>query len=112
VDSRNPVGTAGLGEAIHRAGAAGDFAEVGGLPASASRQRAATPLTKRERAVLRVLPTQLSNREIGRELYVSVNTVRSQVQAIYRKLGVTSRAEPVAHARHLRLVPGATSTDQ
>jgi LuxR family maltose regulon positive regulatory protein len=73
---------------------------------------AATPLTKRERAVLRQLPTRLSNREIGRELYVSINTVRSQIQAIYRKLGVTSRAEAVARARHLHLLPGSTPTDR
>jgi ATP/maltotriose-dependent transcriptional regulator MalT len=80
--------------------------------ASRRQVEAATPLTKRERAVLRLLPTRLSNREIGRELYVSVNTVRSQVQAIYRKLEVTSRAEAVAQARHLRLLPGPTPTDR
>ena len=33
-------------------------------------------------------------------------------QAIYRKLEVTSRAEAVAHARHLRLLPGSTPTDR
>jgi LuxR family maltose regulon positive regulatory protein len=81
---------------------------------SASRWRVeeATPLTEREHAVLRLLPTRLSNQEIGRELYVSVNTVRSHVQAIYRKLEVTSRAEAVAHARHLRLLPGSPPTDR
>lgn len=67
---------------------------------------AATPLTERELTVLRLLPTQLSTREMGRELYVSVNTVRSQVQAVYRKLEVTSRAEAVTQARRLGLVPG------
>jgi DNA-binding CsgD family transcriptional regulator len=36
---------------------------------------------------------------------VSVNTVRSQAQAVYRKLGVTTRAEAVAHARQLGLLP-------
>jgi LuxR family maltose regulon positive regulatory protein len=80
--------------------------------ASRRQVEGATALTKRERAVLRLLPTRLSNREIGRELYVSVNTVRSQVQAIYRKLEVTSRAEAVAQARHLRLLPGSTPTDR
>jgi LuxR family maltose regulon positive regulatory protein len=65
----------------------------------------AAPLTERELAVLRLLPTQLSTREIGRELSVSVNTVRSQVQAIYRKLGVSSRSEAVTHARELGLLP-------
>jgi LuxR family transcriptional regulator, maltose regulon positive regulatory protein len=65
------------------------------------------PLTDRELTVLRLLPTQLSMREIGRELSVSVNTVRSQVQAIYRKLGVSSRAEAVTQARELGLLPKA-----
>jgi LuxR family transcriptional regulator, maltose regulon positive regulatory protein len=80
--------------------------------ASRPQVAAATPLTERERAVLRLLPTRLSNQEIGRELYVSASTVRSQVQAIYRKLEVTSRAEAVARARHLRLLPGSTPTDR
>jgi DNA-binding NarL/FixJ family response regulator len=70
------------------------------------------PLTKREVAVLRLLPISLSAPGIGRELYVSVSAVRSRVQAIFRKLEVTSRAEAVARARHLRVVPGSTPTDQ
>jgi LuxR family transcriptional regulator, maltose regulon positive regulatory protein len=75
---------------------------------SASRRQArmAAPLTERELVVLRLLPTPLSTREIGRQLHVSVNTVRSQVRAIYRKLQVTSRAEAVAEARQLGLLPG------
>jgi ATP/maltotriose-dependent transcriptional regulator MalT len=74
---------------------------------SASRRRVevAAPLTERELAVLQLLPTQLSTREIAGELYVSVNTVRSQAQGVYRKLGVTTRAEAVAHARRLGLLP-------
>jgi LuxR family maltose regulon positive regulatory protein len=67
----------------------------------------AAPLTERELAVLRLLPTRLSTREIGRELSVSPNTVRSQVQAIYRKLQVNSRAEAVTRARQLGLLPTA-----
>jgi LuxR family maltose regulon positive regulatory protein len=67
----------------------------------------AAPLTVRELAVLRLLPTQLSTREIARELSVSVTTVRSHVQAIYRKLGVSSRAEAVAQAQQLGLLPKA-----
>jgi LuxR family maltose regulon positive regulatory protein len=67
----------------------------------------AAPLTERELAVLRLLPTRLSTREIGRELYVSPNTVRSHVQAIYRKLQVNSRAEAVTNARQLGLLPAA-----
>jgi LuxR family transcriptional regulator, maltose regulon positive regulatory protein len=70
------------------------------------------PLTERELAVVRLLPTRLSTREIGRELYVSVTTIRSHVQAIYRKLEVTTRAEAVAHARELGLIARSTPTDQ
>jgi LuxR family transcriptional regulator, maltose regulon positive regulatory protein len=69
------------------------------------------PLTERELAVLRLLPTRLSNREIGRELYVSINTVRSHIQAIYRKFGVATRDEAVAHARLLGLLPRPTPRD-
>jgi ATP/maltotriose-dependent transcriptional regulator MalT len=58
-------------------------------------------LSDRERTVLRLLGSGLSEREIGRELYVSFNTVHSHVKAIYRKLGVSSRAEAVERARHL-----------
>jgi LuxR family transcriptional regulator, maltose regulon positive regulatory protein len=65
----------------------------------------AAPLTERELVVLRLLPTRLSTREIGRELSVSVTTIRSQVQAIYRKLQASTRSEAVAHARELGLLP-------
>jgi LuxR family maltose regulon positive regulatory protein len=71
------------------------------------RLQVAAPLTERELAVLRLLPTRLSTREIGRELYVSPNTVRSHVQAIYRKLQISSRAEAVTQARQLGLLPTA-----
>jgi LuxR family transcriptional regulator, maltose regulon positive regulatory protein len=49
---------------------------------------ATEPLTEREAAVLRLLGGSLSLREIGEELYVSANTVKTHTQAIYRKLGV------------------------
>jgi LuxR family maltose regulon positive regulatory protein len=78
---------------------------------SAPRRQAqpAEPITDRELAVLRLLPTGLSQREIGRELYVSVNTVRTHTQSIYRKLDVATRAEAVTRARELGLVPGSTA---
>jgi LuxR family transcriptional regulator, maltose regulon positive regulatory protein len=66
--------------------------------------RAAAPgaeLSDRERTVLRLLNSGLSEREIGRELYLSFNTVHSHVKAIYRKLGVSSRAEAVERAKDL-----------
>jgi LuxR family maltose regulon positive regulatory protein len=71
------------------------------------RVEAAAPLTERELVVLRLLPSRLSNREIARELYVSVNTVRTHAQAVHRKLGAATRAEAVARARELGLIPPA-----
>jgi LuxR family maltose regulon positive regulatory protein len=56
-------------------------------------------LTKREMEILRMLPTRLSQREIGRRLFVSYNTVHSHMRSIYRKLGVSSRVDAVARAR-------------
>ena len=53
------------------------------------------PLTEREVAVLRLLRGSLSLREIGQELYVSPNTVKTHAQAIYRKLGVSTRHDAV-----------------
>jgi DNA-binding NarL/FixJ family response regulator len=57
------------------------------------------PLTARERDVLRFLPSRLTVREIADELFVSVNTVKFHLRVIYRKLGVTSRAEAAEVAR-------------
>jgi ATP/maltotriose-dependent transcriptional regulator MalT len=58
-------------------------------------------LSERELTVLRLLSGSLSEREIGRELYLSHSTVHSHVRSIYRKLGVSSRAEAVQQARRL-----------
>src|SRR4029453_14921915 len=70
------------------------------------RTEAAAPLSERELVVLRLLPTELSTQEIGRQLSVSVHTVRSQVQAIYRKLQASTRAEAVYQAAKLGLLSG------
>ncbi len=61
-------------------------------------------LSGRERDVLRYLRRPLTHEEIGRELFVSTNTVRTHVRGIYRKLGVNSRAEALARARALHLL--------
>jgi ATP/maltotriose-dependent transcriptional regulator MalT len=60
-------------------------------------------LTERELRVLRLLTGNLSERSIGQQLYVSHNTVHSHVRSIYRKLGVSSRAEALERSRELRL---------
>jgi LuxR family maltose regulon positive regulatory protein len=61
-------------------------------------------LTERELAVLRLLTGLASAREIADQLYVSHNTVKTQIKSIYRKLGVATRAEAVARARELGLL--------
>ena len=84
--------------------------QAGRPPQPAGGRRPATgpagELTERELVVLRLLATTLSQREIAQELYVSVNTVRTHVQGVYRKLGVASREEAVAAARDHGLLPG------
>jgi LuxR family maltose regulon positive regulatory protein len=62
------------------------------------------PLSPQERRVLRLLAAGRSNPEIANELVVSINTIKTQVQSIYYKLGVNSRQEARDAARKLRLV--------
>jgi LuxR family transcriptional regulator, maltose regulon positive regulatory protein len=61
-------------------------------------------LTAREQAVLYLLPGGLSAREIGDELGVSRNTIKTHTKSLYRKLGATSRREAVARGRQLGLL--------
>jgi LuxR family maltose regulon positive regulatory protein len=61
------------------------------------------PLSERERNVLGYLPSIMSNSDIAAELFVSVNTVKTHVRSIYRKLGVENRRAAVARARELGL---------
>nr|BBH85568.1 helix-turn-helix transcriptional regulator [Thermosporothrix sp. COM3] len=64
------------------------------------------PLSAQELRVLRLLASGYSNPEIARALVVSVNTIRSQVQSIYRKLDVHNRVAAGEVARQLRLFVG------
>lgn len=60
-------------------------------------------LTARELTILELLPSHLSYAEIAAHLYLSHNTVKSNLKSVYRKLGVTSRSGAVdaAHAAGL-----------
>ncbi len=79
------------------AGRAGVSSKPGAGPAE--------PLTEREQRILRYLPTMLSNAEIGAEMFVSLNTVKTHLRSIYRKLEASGRADAVERARHLGLLP-------
>lgn len=61
-------------------------------------------LSDRERVILRMLGGSMSERDIGRELYLSHNTVHSHTKSIYRKLAVSSRSDAVERARALGLL--------
>ena len=74
------------------------------LLVSHSPSQIAEPLTQRERRVLWYLPSRLSNTEIAADMYVSLNTVKTHIKNVYRKLGVNGRREAVARARQLDLL--------
>lgn len=72
--------------------------------AGPARAALAEPLTEREVTILRYLQSILSNVEIAAELSLSINTVKTHVRNIYRKLDATRRREAVRRARELRLI--------
>jgi len=61
-------------------------------------------LTDRELAILRLLPAPASLRELAAELFVTPNTLKTHLRAIYRKLGAESREEAVISARERGLL--------
>ncbi|WP_166787846.1 LuxR C-terminal-related transcriptional regulator [Cryobacterium adonitolivorans] len=62
------------------------------------------PLTEREMEVLVLLPTRFSNRELAARYFVSVNTIKSHMSHIYRKLDVTNRNAAIKRANELGLL--------
>jgi LuxR family maltose regulon positive regulatory protein len=90
-----------------RAGIAGRASIAGGARrrvAPSASGRVADDLSERELTVLRLMPSQLSLREIGDEMYVSFNTVKTHARNIYAKLRVGSREAAVARGRELHLL--------
>jgi LuxR family maltose regulon positive regulatory protein len=61
-------------------------------------------LSEREREVLVHLAALLSTAEIAAEMYLSVNTVKTHLRSIYRKLSAAHRGEAVRRARQLKLI--------
>ncbi len=62
------------------------------------------PLSERELQVLRLLNSSLTSTEIGQELYVSQNTIRTHLRNIYSKLAVHGRIEAIQKAKELGLI--------
>ncbi|MBL8773220.1 MAG: response regulator transcription factor [Phenylobacterium sp.] len=62
-------------------------------------------LTRQELRVLEILATGQSNKEIGRTLGLSPNTVKTHLANACAKLGVSRRTEAVGRARELDLIP-------
>ena len=62
------------------------------------------PLTEREREVLVHVSGMLNTAEVASEMYISVNTVKTHLKNIYRKLAAAHRSEAVRRARQLKLI--------
>jgi LuxR family transcriptional regulator, maltose regulon positive regulatory protein len=73
-------------------------------PAAGRPEHLPEPLSQAEARVLRFLQTSLSAPEIARELYVSVNTIRTHMRHLYDKLGAHRRLEAIDRARALGLL--------
>jgi DNA-binding NarL/FixJ family response regulator len=69
----------------------------------------ASPLSDREAVVLGAVARGLSNREIGRQLWISEQTVKFHLRNVYRKLGISSRTEAARYAYRTGLVAGAAA---
>ncbi len=75
-----------------------------GRSGAASPRELPEPLTQREMTILRFLATSMSTTEIAAELCLSVNTVKTHLAAIYRKLPAGRRRDAVLRARALELI--------
>ena len=62
------------------------------------------PLTEREREVLRHVSDMLNTAEVASEMYISINTVKTHLKSIYRKLAASHRREAVRRAQQLGLI--------
>jgi len=64
----------------------------------------AVPLTSSELAVLRFLPSHMTNQEIADALFLSINTVKTHLRSVYRKLGVTTRRHAISRGGRFGLL--------
>ena len=78
--------------------------EVAGGPSGGQPASQAVPLTSSELAVLRFLPSHMTNQEIAEALFLSINTVKTHLRSVYRKLGVTTRRQAITRGGKLGLL--------
>jgi DNA-binding NarL/FixJ family response regulator len=96
--------------AVLRAALSGEpFAVWGEELPQADGSKGALDLSERETVVLEALARGLSNQEIGRELWISEQTVKFHLRNLYRKLGVSSRTEAARYAYRSGLLPALTA---
>ena len=88
----------------HLARALAQAGHAPGLGAPREPRGAGEPLSDSELAVLRMLHSELSLREIGSELFLSLNTIKTHTRHIYAKLGARGRDQAVARGRELGLL--------
>lgn len=79
-------------------------AALAGLLAGPNSDQEGPKITQRERDVLRLLSKGMSNEEIGREIFISPETVRTHLRKAMRKLGAKTRTEAVALALRRSLI--------
>jgi DNA-binding NarL/FixJ family response regulator len=79
-----------------------------GEPQGVAPATAESALSEREAAVLEAVARGLSNREIGRQLWISEQTVKFHLRNVYRKLGISSRTEAARYAYRTGLVAALT----
>ena len=102
---------AGATGAVHLTRILEELEDEIGAPGPAAAPGARGDLSERELAVLRRLTGEGSAREIAADLHVSHNTVKTQMRAIYRKLGVATRDDAVARARERGILPRSLTRD-
>ena len=110
---RLQLAAAELGAALEELDSFSDAGRLTGLAeevkqslneALATAKRPVEAPTASELPVLRLLATELTQRQIAQELYLSHNTVKTHSRSLYRKLGATSRAEAVRRAAEVGLL--------
>jgi LuxR family maltose regulon positive regulatory protein len=77
---------------------------LGSTTSAVPTQTTPEALTDRELTVLRMLPGDATTRELAAAIFVSPNTVKTHLKAIYRKIGATNREDAVRRARDLGLI--------